>query len=227
MSMVAAAALYHSSIGKKVVMALTGLVLFVFVFFHMVGNLKIYFGREEINAYGEFLRVAGYPLIPHEYALWLVRLILLTCVVLHIVAAYQVTRQDWAARPTGYAGRRYLASTYASRTMRWSGVIIFLFIVYHLLHMTTGTVHPRFVPGDVYGNLVTGFQNPLASAVYILAMIFLGLHLYHGVWSLSQTLGWRSRHNDRLWRGFASLMTAVIIIGNISIPLAVLIGFVR
>jgi succinate dehydrogenase / fumarate reductase cytochrome b subunit len=225
--MVGTLALSQTSIGKKIIMAATGLVLFVFVFFHMAGNLKIYFGREEINAYAEFLRIVGYPLVPHEYALWAARLILLASVVLHIWAAYEVSRQDLAARPVGYAQPKYLASTYASRTMRWSGVIIGLFVVYHLLHFTTGTVHPRFVPGDVYGNMVVGFQNPLASAVYIVAMVFLGLHLYHGVWSMAQTLGWRSRRSDRLWRGFASLMAAVITLGNISIPVAVLLGWVR
>jgi succinate dehydrogenase / fumarate reductase cytochrome b subunit len=225
--MVAATALYRSSIGKKAIMATTGLILIVFVVFHMLGNLKIYFGREDYNTYGEFLRIVGYPLIPHEYALWIARLVLLAAVVLHIVSAYQVTRMDWAARPVNYAGRKNLASTYASRTMRWSGVIIGLFIVYHLLHFTTGTLLPGFVPGDVYSNVVRGFQNPLASVVYIVAMIFLGLHLYHGVWSMAQTLGWRSRQSDALWRGFASLLTAIIVIGNISIPLAVMLRFVR
>ncbi|HLI26318.1 MAG TPA: succinate dehydrogenase cytochrome b subunit [Chloroflexota bacterium] len=225
--MVGTLALYHTSVGKKILMAVTGLVLFGFVFLHMVGNLKIYFGREEINTYSEFLRVVGYPLVPHEYALWAARLVLLACVALHIWAAYEVSRQDLAARPVGYAQRKYLAATYASRTMRWSGVIIGLFVVYHLLHYTTGTLHPRFVPGDVYGNMVIGFQNPLASAVYIVAMIFLGLHLYHGVWSMAQTLGWRSRRSDRLWRGFASLMAVGITLGYISIPIAVLLGLVR
>jgi succinate dehydrogenase / fumarate reductase cytochrome b subunit len=226
-SMVATLALYQSSIGKKVVMAVTGIILFAYVFFHMLGNLKIYFGREDLNAYGEFLRIVGYPLVPHEYALWAARLVLLAAVVLHIVAAYQVTRMDLAARPQGYRMRKSLASTYASRTMRWSGVIIGLFIVYHILHLTTGTLNPGFVHGDVYNNVVRGFQNPLASAIYIVAMLFLGLHLYHGVWSMAQTLGWRTRQSDALWRGFAALMAAVIVIGNISIPIAVMLGALR
>lgn len=225
--MVATLALYQSSIGKKILMAVTGIVLVLFVFFHMLGNLKIYFGREDYNTYGEFLRLAGYPLVPHEYALWAARLILLACVVLHIVAAYQVSRLDLAARPVNYGVRKYVASTFASRTMRWGGVAIALFIVYHLLHFTTGTLLPGFRAGDVYNNVVLGFSNPLASLIYILAMIALGLHLYHGVWSMAQTLGWRSRQNDALWRGFASLLAAIIVIGNISIPLAVMFRFVR
>ena len=225
--MVATLTLYQTSIGKKIVMAVTGLILFAYVFFHMLGNLKIYFGREDINAYGEFLRVVGYPLVPHEYALWAARLVLLAAVVLHVVSAFQVSRMDLAARPSNYGARKFVASTLASRTMRWGGVAIALFIVYHLLHLTTGTLHNSFRSGDVYNNLVTGFQNPLASGIYIVATLALGLHLYHGVWSMGQTLGLRTRQNDAIWRGFASFMAALIVIGNISIPLAVLFRFVR
>lgn len=227
--MVGALTLYQTSIGKKVIMAVTGLILFAYTFVHMYGNLHIFEGRQHLNDYAAWLRVVGYPLLPPEGALWIARVVLLAAVVGHAWAAWQVTKQDWAARPVGYAGRKNVASTYAARTMRWGGVILALFIVYHVLHFTTGTlyVEGQFNKADVYGNVVNGFRNPIVSLVYIVSMVALGLHLYHGVWSMTQTLGWRNRANNGLWRGFATVMAVVIAGGNITIPLAVLAGIVR
>lgn len=225
--MVGALTLYQTTIGKKVVMAVTGLILFAYVFVHMYGNLHIYEGPATVNAYGVFLREVGYPLFAHGVLLWIVRLILLASVVLHIWAAYQLTRLDWEARPVGYGMKKNIAASYAARTMRWGGVIIGLFVIYHVLHLTTGQAHPSFREGDIYHNVVTGFQNPLASLVYIVAMVALGFHLYHGVWSMAQTLGWKNNVNNHLWRGFATVMAIVIAGGNISIPLAVLAGILR
>jgi succinate dehydrogenase / fumarate reductase cytochrome b subunit len=227
--MVGALSLYQTSIGKKVVMAVTGLILFGYTFVHMYGNLHVFEGREPLNAYAHWLRDLGYPLLPHEGALWIVRVILLLSVVGHIWAAWQVTKQDWDGRPVGYDQKKMIAATYAARTMRWGGVILALFIVYHVLHFTTGTLYVEapFSRADVYGNVVNGFRNPIVSLVYIISMIALGLHLYHGVWSMSQTLGWRSAVNNHLWRGFATVMAIVIAGGNIAIPLAVLAGIVR
>lgn len=227
--MVGALTLYQTSIGKKVVMAVTGLILFGYTFVHMYGNLHVFEGREPLNAYAHWLRDLGYPLLPHEGALWIVRVILLLSVVGHIWAAWQVTKQDWDGRPVGYDQKKMIAATYAARTMRWGGVILALFIVYHVLHFTTGTLYVEapFSRADVYGNVVNGFRNPIVSLVYIISMIALGLHLYHGVWSMSQTLGWRSAVNNHLWRGFATVMAIVIAGGNIAIPLAVLAGIVR
>jgi succinate dehydrogenase / fumarate reductase cytochrome b subunit len=226
--MVGALTLYQTSIGKKVIMAVTGLILFAYTFVHMYGNLHIFEGRQHLNDYAAWLRVMGYPLLPHEGGLWIARIVLLASVVGHIWAAWQVTRQDWAARPVSYAVRKSVASTYAARTMRWSGVILALFILFHILHLTTGTAYAgQFSKTDVYGNVVNGFLNPIVSLVYIVSMLALGLHLYHGVWSMSQTLGWRNRVNNHLWRGFATVMAVVITGGNIAIPLAVLAGIVR
>ena len=210
-------------------MAVTGLILFGYVFLHMYGNLHVYEGREHLNAYAVWLREMGYPLLPHEGGLWIVRIILLVSLVLHIWAAWQLTRQDWAGRPIGYGVKKSIAATYAARTMRWSGVILGLFIVYHVLHFTTGTVYVEapFSRTDVYGNLVNGFRNPIVSLVYILSMLALAFHIHHGIWSMAQTLGWRSAVNNHLWRGFATVMAIVIASGNISIPLAVLAGIVR
>jgi succinate dehydrogenase / fumarate reductase cytochrome b subunit len=227
--MVGAMTLYQTSIGKKVVMAVTGLILFGYVFLHMYGNLHIYEGRQHLNEYAAWLREMGYPLFSHEVALWIVRIILLVAVVGHIWAAWQVTKLDWDARPIGYGQKKMIAGSYAARTMRWGGVILLLFIVYHILHFTTGTLYVEgaYSRTDVYGNVVNGFRNPIVSLVYIVAMLALALHLYHGIWSMSQTLGWRNSVNNQLWRGFATVMAIVIAGGNISIPLAVLAGIVR
>jgi succinate dehydrogenase / fumarate reductase cytochrome b subunit len=213
---------FASSIGKKVVMAVTGLGLFGFVVAHMLGNLQVYLGPEVLNAYGEKLR--EYPAV-----LWGLRVGLLAAAALHVWSAYSLTRMNQQARPRGYRERANRASTYASRTMRWSGVILLLFIVYHLLHFTFGprAVHPRFVPGDVYHNFVTGFQNPLVSAAYIVAMLALGLHMYHGVWSMLQTVGLSHPRYDPWRRRFAALVTVVVIGANISFPVAVLAGVLR
>ena len=227
--MVGALTLYQTSIGKKVVMAVTGLVLFGYVLLHMYGNLHIYEGKQHLNEYAQWLREMGYPLLPREGALWIVRVILLASVVGHIWAAWQVTKQDWAGRPTRYGQKKMIAATYAARTMRWGGVILGFFIVYHLLHFTTGTLYAEgpFSRTDVYANVVNGFRVWWVSLFYIVANVALGMHLYHGLWSMAQTLGMRNSVNNQLWRGFATVFAIVIAGGNISIPLAVLTGIVR
>jgi len=207
-----------SSIGKKVVMAVTGLALFGFVVAHMLGNLQVYLGSEVLNAYAKGLQDLG-PI------LWLLRIGLLVAVALHIWSAYSLTMMNRAARPEGYREKEHRESTYASRTMRWSGVFLALFIVYHLMHMTWGNAHPDFIHGDVYHNFIVGFRPVLVSLVYIVAMLALGLHLYHGVWSLLQTLGLSHPRYNHLRHAFATLITAVVVIGNISMPVAVLAGW--
>jgi succinate dehydrogenase / fumarate reductase cytochrome b subunit len=227
--MVGALTLYQTSIGKKVIMAVTGFILFGYVFVHMYGNLHIYEGRDTFNGYAHWLRIMGEPFFAPEVALWIVRLILIVAVVGHIWSAWQVTKLDWDSRPIGYGQKKMIAGSYAARTMRWGGVILALFIVYHILHFTTGTLYVEapYNPADVYGNVVNGFRNPIVSLVYIVAMLALALHLYHGIWSMAQTLGWRNGVNNQLWRGFATVMAIVIAGGNILIPLSVLAGIVR
>ena len=215
--------LYDSTIGKKCIMATTGCVLFGFVFVHMLGNLKFFLGAEAINHYAIGLRELGSPILGHEQALWLARIVLLVSLVLHLVAAFQLTRIDLAARPNRYAMRRPTQETFAARTMRWGGVIILLFVIYHILHLTLGRGGTPFVDGDVYYNMYFGFSNPIVSAVYIVAMIALALHLRHGVWSMCQTLGLRTERTDGLIRGGATAFALIIAIGNISIPLTILI----
>jgi len=211
-----------STIGKKVVMAVTGIILFGFVVGHMVGNLQAYLGPEALNAYAVWLRELG-----HGSALWIVRAILLLSVLLHIWAATALTIENRRARPIGYRQTSYQRSTYASRTMVWSGPILALFIIYHLLHFTFGTVHPSFAPGNVYHNFVEGFRVVPVSLFYIVAMLALGYHLYHGIWSMLQTLGLSHPRYNFLRHGLAGLMTAVVVVVNISFPLAVLAGVIR
>jgi succinate dehydrogenase / fumarate reductase cytochrome b subunit len=215
------ATFFGSTIGKKVVMALSGIVLVGFVLAHMSGNLQLYLGPEAMNAYGRLLREMG-----HGGALWVARAVLLLCVALHIWAAVSLTRQSRAARPVEYRQQSFTESTYASRTMRWSGPILLLFILFHLAHFTTGQAHPQFVEGDVYGNVIVGFQSVPVVVFYVAAMLALGLHLYHGIWSMLQTLGLsHPRYNP--WRhALATLVTVAVVGANITFPLAVFFGFV-
>jgi succinate dehydrogenase / fumarate reductase cytochrome b subunit len=211
-----------STIGKKVVMAVSGVILVGFVVAHMIGNLQAYMGPEAMNSYAEWLRT-----LMHGAALWIVRIVLLVSVIAHIWAATALTAENRRARPIGYRRTHRERSTYASRTMVWSGPILLLFIIYHLLHFTFGTVHPSFVPGDAYHNFVEGFRVVPVSAFYVLAMLALGIHLYHGIWSMLQTVGLsHPRYNH--WRhGLAGLITAVVVVANISFPLAVLAGVIQ
>ncbi len=200
-------------------MAATGLVLYGFVVAHMIGNLQVFLGPEAINAYAEFLQH-----FLHGQGIWIARGVLLLAVALHVWAAVALTLSNWSARPLGYREWQARESTYASRTMVWSGPLLFAFIAYHLAHFTLGSAHPDFVRGDVFRNVVVGFQNPFASAFYILAMLALGLHMYHGFWSMLQTLGLSHPRWNRVRRGLSLLLAGAVVAGNISIPLAVLSG---
>lgn len=208
-----------SSLGKKVVMAVTGLALFGFVVAHMIGNLQVYLGPTRLDEYGAALRKL--PAL-----LWGLRLSLLGAAGLHVWAAYGLTRLNQKARPVGYRAKEHRESTYASRTMRWSGVLLLLFIVYHLMHFTIGNAHPDFIPGAVHHNFVVGFRNKVVSGFYIVAMLALGLHMYHGVWSLLQTLGLSHPRYNHLRHAFATLVTVIVVAANISFPLAVLAGII-
>jgi succinate dehydrogenase / fumarate reductase cytochrome b subunit len=218
---------YDSAIGKKAVMAVTGIVLLGFVLMHMAGNLKLYMGESDLNHYGEWLRTMGEPLFPHTVLLWIVRSVLILSFVLHIHAAASLTLLNRRARPTGYkGGRDYAAANYASRTMRWSGIIVGLFLLFHLMDLTWGNTNPDFIRGEPYHNLVESFQRTPVAVVYILANLLLGLHIFHGAWSLFQSLGWNSQRFNPWRRGFAIIFAAVIVVGNISFPIAVMTGIV-
>jgi len=212
----------RSSIGRKVVMATTGVILVGFVIAHMIGNLQVYIGPEAMNDYAVWLRQ-----VLHGAGLWIARAVLLAAVILHIWAATSLTLSSRKARTVGYREQKWRESTYASRTMRWGGVIILLFVIYHILHMTTGTVHPSFIEGDVYHNFIAGFKVVPVSLFYIVAMLALGLHLKHGVWSMFQTLGVSHPRYIRAAHVLAWIVALVVVVGNISFPLAVMAGIVK
>jgi succinate dehydrogenase / fumarate reductase, cytochrome b subunit len=220
--------LYRSALGKKYVMAITGIILMGYVLAHMVGNLKLYLGAESLNTYAEWLRNLLYPALPHSGGLWIFRVVLIVAFLLHIHAAYALTVTNRKARPTRYQSKRdYVAASFAARTMRWTGIIVLLFVIFHLLDLTLGYANPGFVEGDVYRNLVASFSRVPVALFYILANLALGLHLYHGAWSLFQSLGWNNRRFNHWRRYFAIAFAALVTAGNVTFPIAVLTGIVR
>ena len=222
--------LYRSTIGKKAIMAVTGLLLVGFVIAHMAGNLQMFVGPAKMNGYAAFLKSTG-------ELLWIARLGLLVATILHVLMAWQLTQIKNRARPVGYEKREPQVSTVASRTMRWGGVLILVFIVFHILHFTTGTVfpmasspdaaHPGFSHTDVYGNVIAAFRNPLVSAFYVVAMLFLMLHLFHGAWSSVRTLGLTKPSRHPLHRRISTVIALVVWLGFTAIPVAVLLGAIR
>ncbi|MFB9393364.1 succinate dehydrogenase cytochrome b subunit [Streptomyces coeruleoprunus] len=217
---------WGSTVGKKTVMALSGLILIGYLVAHVLGNLKVFFGPEEFNAYGHWLRTMGAPVLHREWGLWIARVVLLTAVVAHGVAAYQLSRRDLKARPTAYVHKRRRAS-YATRTMRWGGVIIALFVVWHLLDLTTLTVNPNAEPGRPYENVVATFSTWYGNVIYIVAMLAVGLHIRHGFWSAAQTLGAGSARRDRALKTVANTLALILTAGFTAVPVAVLTGVVR
>ena len=220
-------AFFRSTIGLKFVMAITGLIWVGFVIGHMVGNLKMYIGASEINEYGHHLREFGHPLLPKMAFLWIVRLVLVAAIVAHVRSAVLLTRRARIARPVAYKMTHNTESTYASRSMRWGGFFLALFIIFHILHLTTGQLHPEFEHGEVFRNLVTGFSVVWVAILYLLAMIPLGLHLYHGVWSCLQTLGCSHPEYNPLRKRIAVAVALVVVAGNVSFPIAVLAKLVQ
>jgi succinate dehydrogenase / fumarate reductase, cytochrome b subunit len=212
---------WRSTIGKKVVMAVTGLIGVGFVIGHMLGNLQMFQGPEKMNSYAAFLKSLG-------GLLWLARLILLGAVVLHVVAAFQLSRLRLAARPVGYAnGGQREVSTLASRTIRWGGALVLVFIVFHILHFTTLSIFPDYSRTDVYGNVISGFRIWWVSLFYVVVMVFLGLHLYHGTWSSLRTIGATRPTGNPLRRRAALLVAVAVWAGFTAIPVAVYFGLIE
>jgi succinate dehydrogenase / fumarate reductase cytochrome b subunit len=221
---------WRPQIGTKVVMAVTGVVLVGFVIAHMLGNLKIFSGAIEINAYSRFLREAGSPALAYGQLLWMVRIVLLTCVTLHITAAVQLSRMSWAARPLGYRVKRNIETTFAARVMRWGGALLVAFIVFHLLHLTAGAV--GFRPGQfrdfaVYQNVLAAFAVWPIAVFYVVAMGALCLHLYHGIWSMLQTLGWNTARNESTLQVISRAIAIMVFLGFSSVPVSVLAGWLH
>ena len=214
------AALWDSSVGKKAVMAVTGLILVAYLITHVLANLLVFTGPDRINRYAAILHATG-------GALWAARLVLLVAVVLHIVAATQLALRRQAARPVGYAaGREPQVSTFASRTIRWGGALLLVFIIFHILHFTLGAVHPDFIELNPYHNVTTGFRNPLVALFYLLAMAALGLHLYHGVWSSGRSLGMSPPSPHPLRRTVALVLGGFVWLGFTMIVVAAWLGLI-
>lgn len=214
-------AFWDSSVGKKVVMAVSGLILVGFVIGHMIGNLQVFQGAERLDAYGRLLHG------PLNEVVWATRVVLLVAVVLHVVAAVQLTRRNRAARPKAYAVSAPQVSTLAARTLRWGGFVLLAFIVYHLMDLTIGSVNPEFREGEVYHNLVASLGRRPIALLYLLAMAALGLHLYHGVWSSFRSLGIAPASPTPLRRRLVLGLAIVVAAGFAVVPLAVMLGWVR
>jgi succinate dehydrogenase / fumarate reductase cytochrome b subunit len=225
--------LYSTAVGKKYVMAISGLAMIGFVVFHMIGNLKMYFGQADLDHYAEFLKELLYPIAPKGVVLWILRGGLIAMLALHLHAAWSLTRLNRTARAVKYQGPRdYQVANFASRTMRWTGIIVLAYLVWHLLDLTFGTVNAigtdgEFVRGEVYNNVVRSLDRPVVAAFYIVANILLGIHLFHGAWSFFQSLGWNNPRFNAWRRGFAVGIAAVVVVGNVSFPVAVLAGIVK
>jgi succinate dehydrogenase / fumarate reductase cytochrome b subunit len=215
-----------NSVAKKVVMAGSGLVMLLYLVAHVVGNLKVFAGRESFNSYSEWIRTVGEPAVPHQTVLTIVRVVLLVAVVAHFWAAASLWRQARSARPERYVTKKPVAQSYASRTMRWGGVIVLLFIVYHILDLTVGTVNPDGTGSTPYDRLVASFSNPFITAFYVLALVLLGMHLRHGIWSATQTLGQSNRRRERTVSAFALLFSTGLIVAFLIVPFSVLFGLV-
>jgi succinate dehydrogenase / fumarate reductase, cytochrome b subunit len=219
--------IYSSYVGKKYVMAITGILLIGFVVAHMVGNWKMFLGPEEFDHYAEFLRELLVPIVPRTVALWLMRVGLIAAFALHIHAAYGLTRVNQASRAVKYQGpREYVAANFASRTMRWSGIVVGLFLVWHLFDLSWTGVGTEFVRGEAYHNVVTSLSRIPVGMLYVVANVALGIHLFHGAWSLFQSMGWNNPRFNVWRRNFAAGLAAVVVVGNVSMPIAIMAGIV-
>ena len=214
---------YRSTVGKKVLMAVSGIIGIAFLILHMLGNLQIFQGPAKINGYAAILHG------PLAEVVLAQRAVLLVAVIVHVVMAWQLTMRARAARPAGYTERRPQAATLASRTMRIGGILLLIFIPVHILHFTTGDIRPAgvFSPGDVYGNAVASFHVPWVVAFYVAAMLALGLHLYHGAWSSVRTLGLASPRPHPLHRPVALVLAVGLWLGFTIVPVAIALGWVR
>lgn len=213
-------ALWRSHAGKKALMAVSGLVMFAYVVAHLLGNLQVFAGREALDRYAALLHLS-------PQLLWTARVVLIAALLLHVGAAIQLQSARQAARPVGYHDWRPTSSTPASRSMVWSGVLVLGFVVYHLLDLTVGVANPDFREGQVYHNVLASFGRGLGVAIYVVSMVALGFHLWHGLWSMFQSLGLSSRSVAAAIQRAAVAAAVILTLGFAAIPLAVLVGIVR
>jgi succinate dehydrogenase / fumarate reductase, cytochrome b subunit len=216
-----------NSVFKKAVMAVSGIIMLLFLIAHMIGNLHVFQGAKSFNSYSAWLRTFGEPALPYRTLLTIIEIVLTVSVIAHIWAAVSLWRQAKRARPQGYVTKKSVAQSYASRTMRWGGVIVGLFIIYHLLDLTWGVANPAGTDSTPYGRLVAGFSNPVPTIVYVIALVLLGMHLRHGIWSATQTLGQSNRRRERTVNAFAIVFSTLLIAGYLVVPAAVVFGLVH
>ena len=228
--------LYSTAVGKKYVMAITGIIGIGFVLVHMLGNLKLYLGKVDhageriydADLYGEWLRELLVPFLPRTVLLWLLRFVLIGALVLHVHAAYGLTVLNRKARAVKYQSPRdYEIANFASRTMRWTGIIVVIFLVWHLADLTWGWANPDFIRGAVYWNVDTSLSRWPVALIYIVGNLALGVHLFHGPWSLFQSMGWNNPRFNQWRKGLAAGVATIIVIGNVSFPIAVLAGVIE
>ena len=230
--------LYSTAVGKKYAMGISGIAMMGFVLFHMIGNLKMYAGAADLDHYAHFLQTLLYPLAPKGVVLWILRGGLISMLLLHLHAAYSLTMINRKARPVKYqSARDYQIATFASRTMRWSGIVILAFLVWHLADLTFGVVNSEVgkmvtYEGDaepvkaVYASIIASFERTPVALFYVVANILLGIHLFHGAWSIFQSFGWNNPRFNKWRRAFATGFAAIIVVGNVSFPVAVMAGIV-
>ena len=215
-----------NSVFKKAVMAVSGIIMLLFLIAHMIGNLHVFQGAKSFNSYSAWLRTFGEPALPYRTLLTIIEIVLTVSVIAHIWAAVSLWRQAKRARPQGYVTKKSVAQTYAARTMRWGGVIVGLFIIYHLLDLSFGVANPDGTHSTPYDRLIASFQNPVATTVYVIALVLLGMHLRHGIWSVTQTLGQSNRRRERSVNIFAIVFATLLIAGYLVVPAAVVFGLV-
>ncbi len=221
--------LYRTSIGKKMLMAASGLFILLWLIGHMLGNLKIWLSQSEIDGYAEFLRRMGEPVFPHTVALWIIRVLLTVAFVVHVYLAIDLSVRNRRARKVRYIRTAHVQADVPSVTMRWGGLALGLFVIFHLANFTWGWVHPgyRFVRGSVYANVVGNFDVWWMVVIYVAALVALALHIYHGTWSIFQTFGINSRRWDKLVRRSAATVALVVFVGFVSVPIGVLVGAIQ
>jgi succinate dehydrogenase / fumarate reductase cytochrome b subunit len=213
--------IYRTGVGKKYAMAITGVIGMLFIVGHMVGNLKLFLQKGALDHYGEWLRYIGYPALPHTVFLWILRSVLIVALAIHVHAAWSLTQMNKRANAPYATERDYIAADFAGRTMRWTGIIVLAFLVFHLMDLSWGTIDPHFIRGDVRHNMVESFRRIPVTIAYVVANLALGFHLWHGAWSLFQSLGVNNPRFKK-WRvWFAWGFTALIVIGNLSFPIAI------
>lgn len=217
---------FDNSVVKKTVMAVSGIIMILYLLAHMVGNLKAFSGPESFNSYSAWIRTIGEPAVPAQTALWIIRLVLLAAVVAHFWAAVSLWRQARRARPVAYVSKKRVQQSFASRTVRWGGLILALFIIWHILDLTLGTVNPVGHDSTPYDRLVASFSNIPITAFYVVSMLLLGLHLRHGIFAATQTLGQTTRRRERAVNAIAYVVATVLTVGFLLVPLSVAFGLI-